>query len=81
MLNVEIESTQIKNILSSQLLIFSCVNTDYMLVYNKRGDHVHVIANSEQRVNTELVSIGILFFLRIVSIGKLDANNYFLTFG
>ena len=52
-----------------------------MLVYNKRGDHVHVIANSEQRVNTELVSIGILFFLRIVSIGKLDANNYFLTFG
>ena len=31
MLNVETESTKI-NILSSQLLIFLCVSTDYMLV-------------------------------------------------
>ena len=33
MLNVETESTKI-NILSSQLLIFPCVSTDYMLVSN-----------------------------------------------
>ena len=39
MLNVETESTKI-NILSSQLLIFSCVNTDYMLVYYKNKKHV-----------------------------------------
>ena len=34
MLNVEIESTKV-NILSSQLLIFPCVSTDYMLVFYK----------------------------------------------
>lgn len=40
-----------------------------LLIYNKRGDHMHVIAYPEPRVNTELVSIDI-FFLRIVSIGN-----------
>ena len=39
MLNVEIESTKI-NILSSQLLIFPCVSTDYMLV-------LYIIAEAE----------------------------------
>ena len=35
--NVEIESTKI-NILSSQLLIFPCVSTDYMLVFYNSGE-------------------------------------------
>lgn len=51
-----------------------------LLIYNKRGDHVHVIAYPEPRVNTELVSIDIFFSENSVN-WKLDANNYFLTFG
>ena len=37
--NVEIESTKI-NILSSQLLIFPCVSTDYMLVMCKERETI-----------------------------------------
>ena len=39
-LNVEIESTKI-NILSSQLLIFPCVSTDYMLVKINNRDNIN----------------------------------------
>ena len=38
MLNVKTESTKV-NILSSQLLIFPCVSTNYMLVYNNGVKH------------------------------------------
>ena len=48
MLNVETKSTKM-NILSSQLLMFLCVSTGYMLVYNDR------VANIQQKISCLII--------------------------